>query len=473
MGKLTIRTLQALKPDQHGKKISDGESLWGRVRVTATGISVSFYLRDASTGKARDISCGSWPATSLAKIRANCDEARRIAKQGLNPSVQKKIDRQKQREAEIERLAEIERQASDNLTLQQMFEAWIQDGVRRAGDNAELKRSFKADVLPKVGVKLVREISEADIRAVLKALVERGVNRAAVVMRNDLTQMFAWAEKRQPWRKLLANGNPMDLIEIDRIVPAGFDINRARDRILKDTEIQELQEIFAGMQQAYDSAPNKRVAVQPVERTTQLAVWIMLSTMCRVGEMSMAKWEDLDFETKEWRIPRENVKGNISELTIYLSEFVLDKFRQLHDITGESDWCFPARNKPGHICVKSISKQIGDRQSRFKQSPENGPRKPLAHRRSDDSLVLGSGKYGAWTPHDLRRTGATMMQTLAISPDIIDRCQNHMVGGSKVRRAYQHHDYRTEKQDAWERLGERLSLLLNPPANVKLLPQSA
>lgn len=69
----------------------------------------------------------------------------------------------------------------------------------------------------------------------------------------------------------------------------------------------------------------------------------------------------------------------------------------------------------------------------------------LKNRRSDDALVLAGGKDGAWTPHDLRRTGATMMQALGISLELIDRCQNH-VPGSKVRRHYMLHDYADEKR---------------------------
>jgi integrase len=354
-----------------------------------------------------------------------------------------------------------------------MFDAWLKDGVRRKDGNAELQRSFRANVLPKLGRRLVKDITEGDLQRVLRAMVERGVNRAAVVLRNDLMQMFVWAEKRQPWRKLLVDGNPMSLIEIEKIVAPSFDLNKARDRILSEVEIQELQDIFSRMHSEYEAAPNKRVASQPVERTTQIAVWIMLSTMCRVGEMSMARWEHVDLNTAEWRIPRENVKGNVAELKVYLSGFAVEKFRQLHSLTGHSEWCFPARNKAGHICVKSISKQIGDRQTRFKKANDGTLRKPLAHRKNDDTLVLAEGKYGAWTPHDLRRTGATMMQALGVSPDVIDRCQNHVLAGSKVRRAYQHHDYRDEKRHAWRVLGERLSLLLDPPSNVKVLLQQA
>ena len=86
--------------------------------------------------------------------------------------------------------------------------------------------------------------------------------------------------------------------------------------------------------------------------------------------------------------------------------------------------CTPARRD--RCSPRAISKQVGDRQIRFKSAQE------LGHRRNDNSLVLADGANGAWTPHDLRRTAATMMQGLRVSPDVIDRCQNHVLPGSKV-----------------------------------------
>ena len=79
-----------------------------------------------------------------------------------------------------------------------------------------------------------------------------------------------------------------------------------------------------------------------------------------------------------------------------------------------------------------------------------------------DAYFSGSSKgtKGEWTPHDLRRTGATMMQELGVTLEIIDRCQNHLLGGSKVRRHYLHHDYAKEKTEAWRLLGEKLELIL-------------
>lgn len=107
-------------------------------------------------------------------------------------------------------------------------------------------------------------------------------------------------------------------------------------------------------------------------------------------------------------------------------------------------------------------KLIGDRQCMFKDRS-----KPLAGRHHDDSLVLAKGVNGEWTPHDMRRTGAAMMQALGVPLDIIDCCQNHLLGGSKVRRHYLLHDYAEKKRQACETLGKELQLILTTRANTK------
>jgi hypothetical protein len=53
-----------------------------------------------------------------------------------------------------------------------------------------------------------------------------------------------------------------------------------------------------------------------------------------------------------------------------------------------------------------------------------------------------------------------MMQALGVDPHVIDRCQNHVLPGSKVRRHYLHHDYAEEKRQAWRLLGQRLEMIL-------------
>jgi integrase len=410
---------------------------------------------------------------SLADAKSMAARIRALARESIDYQVQRNQMLQAEADARAEEQAAEEarrtKEQTENLTVRDLFTAWIADGVQRKDDNAELQRSFDKDVLPEIGGKAIRSVTEHDLRALLRKMVDRGVNRLTVLTSSNIKQMFLWAEKRQPWRKLLSEGNPVQLIEIEKIVSPKYDLSNERDRILSGSDISELRSKLNAMHIEYSKAENKRTAERPLERTTELAIWVMLSTICRVGELSMARWEHVDFDKSEWFIPRENTKGSIgnqSDLMVYLSQFASDQFRLLHKVTGHSEWCFPASNTDGHVCVKSMSKQIGDRQAMFKKDKDGTPRLPMKNRRHDNSLVLGDGKNGAWTPHDLRRTGATLMQSLGVPLDIIDRCQNHVLSGSKVRRHYLHHDYADEKRDAWARLGERLSLTLNPSANV-------
>ncbi len=69
---------------------------------------------------------------------------------------------------------------------------------------------------------------------------------------------------------------------------------------------------------------------------------------------------------------------------------------------------------------------------------------------------------GDWTPHDLRRTGATFMQSLGVGPGIIERVLNH-TEPNKLKRTYQTYAYGKEMREAWRLLGDKLALLV--PAN--------
>ncbi len=490
--KLTATKIDKYKPTTADENLTDGNGLYIRFRKGQTGSISRRWMYTYKVGTSSQyVSLGDHEAPlsdfeiNLYQLAPNArltlENARKIAiemtarrKRGVMPKefieieaarYQQQIDLEAQQAKEGEEAqALLEKQlAAENRTVQELFDAWVENGVRRKDGNAEISRSFNANVLPLIGAIAVKQLTEHDLRSVLRALVARGVNRTAVLVCSDLTQMFAWAEQRKPWRQLLIDGNPMALIDIEKIVSPDYDMDNICERRLSPDEIRELRQILESMEEQYANAPNKRVASQPLEVETQCAIWIMLSTLCRVGELSMARWEHVNLQTGHWFIPKRNVKNCVGDLDVYLSPFALRAFTRLHQHTGHSNWCFPANNTKAdtHVCVKSKTKQIGDRQAMFKVNADGTPRKALKGRRRDNSLVLAGGKNGCWTPHDLRRTGATIMQGLGITMDIIDRCQNHVLPGSKTRRHYLHHEYEQETRVAWHLLGERLQSILD------------
>ena len=451
---LTDRAVKTAKPVGKERLIADGGGLF--LRVLPTGFK-SWLLVYGVNGKRKKLTLGSASDLTLAKARETAAHERARIAAGGDPRValmEREAEQAAKRDALI--AAEIQRKR-DASTLRDMFDAWLADGVQRADDNAELRRTFDKDILPRLGNMPVRAVTDAELRDALRKIGRsRGRGRTAERMLSETRQMYRWAIKRQPWKALLSEGNPAELVETKQVVPKGYEAV-VRERILRPTEIRELRDIFTATQEQYDTAENRRSAHRPMQRATQLALWLCLGTACRIGELLMAKWEHVDLEAGSWFVPRENTKTRV-DWQVFLSDFALRQFKELHGLTGEGDdkneWCFPARHKEGHIDVKTVSKQVGDRQMRFKN------RKMLKNRRNDDSLVLSNGEIGEWTPHDLRRTAATMMQALGVSLDVIDRCQNHVMPGSKVRRHYMHHDYAEEKRAAWRELGLHVDAIL-------------
>ena len=451
---LTDREVKTSRATDKERLIADGGGLFLRIRPTGRKAWMFVY---SFGGERRKLSFGNAADVSLASAREAAARERANVAAGADPQVASQA-RAMEQEAERERLkAQAVRQQQEAATLRQMFETWMADGVQRADSNAELRRTFEKDILRPLGERPVRTVTDSDLRDALRKVGRsRKRGRTAERMLSELRQMFRWSIKRQPWKALLPDGNPAELIETKQVVPTGYE-PVVRDRVLSPAEIRELRDLYTSTTAAYEASVDRRTADRPLQIESQLALWICLGTACRIGELLKARWEDVDLKRKTWRVPKENTKTGI-EWHVYLSEFSVRAFTALHGLTGSADskspWCFPARQTDGHVDLKTISKQVGDRQMKFKN------RKPLKNRRNDNSLVLSRGKNGEWTPHDLRRTAATMMQALGISLDVIDRCQNHVLPGSKVRRHYLHHDYADEKREAWAKLGGRLESIL-------------
>ncbi|ARU32922.1 hypothetical protein CAP31_09180 [Sulfuriferula sp. AH1] len=411
---LTDRQIQHAKTDRADLFLNDGKCLYLRVRLS--GSKTWLYRYKATDNKTQWFDLGLYPGLSLNDARLKAAEQKVKRKDGIDP-VREKKDEAKRKAAEM-----ATQQA--RMTVLDLFEGWEKRELKNRKDKgAEVRRSFEKDVLPALGALPAEEVTRSMVVAVLDSVVERGAPIVARNLLGDIRQMFGYAIER-------------DIVEQDptsRLKRDSFGKKVERDRILSEMEIKGL--------------PHKLKTARMTESSTA-AVWVMLSTCCRVGEISQAKWQDVDQNSGMWRIPPENSK-NAKEHTIYLSPFAARQFEVLKALAVKSPWVLPARWTDQHVCVKSLAKQIGDRQ--------RGDKPPMKCRSLNiNALVFPGGK---WTPHDLRRTGATMMGILGTRPDVIEKCLNH-VEQNKLLRIYQRQKLEAEQAEAWRLLGERLELLL-------------
>lgn len=228
MKKITNRELEALTAADGGRILREDGGIVGRVRAGTRGLTVSFRYEYKLDGSKRDHALGSWPKKSLANIRAERDRVRVTAAEGIDPTAAKKAARIEKQKAIAATLAEAERDRVQVLTVQDLFDLWIVEGINRKDGNKEVARMFRRDILSHIGTTPLRGLTESALRAVLRAAISAGTVSKAAHMLLGIKQMLAWAEKRQPWRGLLIDGNPADLISEDSILPPDYEEERTR-----------------------------------------------------------------------------------------------------------------------------------------------------------------------------------------------------------------------------------------------------
>ncbi len=418
---LTDREVRLAKPTAKEYLLSDGSGLHLRVRPNGAKDWLFVYT---FSEKRRKMGLGSLGAVSLATVRQEANKIRAAVATGIDPQLQR---RQLEEEQNALR-AELEA-ARTRMTIIELFERWERaELVERKDKGAEVRRMFAKDVFPDIGDMAAEDVRKGHVMAIIDTVKQRGVSRMARVIFSLVRQMMLFAVDRE-----LIESDPTSAIRKSKAV--GKDAER--DRVLSEDEIQLLCD---------------KLAESGLTDHVKAAIWIMLSTCCRVGELSKAKWKDVDLEQRRWRIPPEVAK-NESEHIIALSDFAASQFQILKQYQTSMTWVYPSRNGDKHLDEKTITKQIRDRQRTER----------LKGRAKPSCILLLPG--GQWTSHDLRRSGATLMGELGVAGDVIERCLNH-VEQNKIKRTYQRQRIEQAKADAWQLLGERLALLVTKQENV-------
>lgn len=225
-----------------------------------------------------------------------------------------------------------------NIFVNELFERWFDtDLVNRKDKRSEARRMMLKDVIPFVGDLNIKKVQKSHIFEIIDELLKHGVNCMAKVVLSLIRQMFRFAVAR-------------DLLQVDptasisKVSIGGSNIERYR--ILSEDEIRELAE---------------KLPEANMKETSIIAIWIAMATCCRIGEVLRARWLYINLEKRIWTIPAEHSK-NEKEHTLFLSNFAFSQFQKFYSITGNSEWCFPTKRNNSHICPKTATKQVGDRQ---------------------------------------------------------------------------------------------------------------
>ena len=290
-------------------------------------------------------------------------------------------------------------------SIRRLVEEYIEKYAKpRKRSWKEDERILNKDVLPRWGKRKAQDITRRDIILLLDEIVDRGASIQSNRTLAAIRKMYSFAMGRG-----ILDSSPCVAI------PNPSKENR-RDRVLKEDEIKILW---------------NRLDTAKMEKTSALAIKLQLVTAQRKGEAAGAEWKDFDLKNGWWTIPAEKAKNGFPH-RVPLSLLAMEILRELKERTGESQWLFPSPRDGQHIAETSIDHAVRINAEYFE----------IEH----------------FTPHDLRRTAASMMTASGIQRLTVSKILNHVESG--VTAVYDRHSYDKEKRQALEAWGRKLELIL-------------
>ncbi|WP_210531245.1 tyrosine-type recombinase/integrase, partial [Pantoea ananatis] len=151
-------------------------------------------------------------------------------------------------------------------------------------------------------------------------------------------------------------------------------------------------------------------------QTRCLIEWQLL-TMTRPAEAAMTRWDEINFDTKEWRIPAGRMKMK-REHVIPLSEQALGVLDVMKPISQHRDFVFPGYRNP--------------------LEPMNSQTANMALKRMGFKDLL--------VAHGMRSIASTVLNEHEFSPDVIESALAH-IDTNEVRRAYNRAQYLEQRRE--------------------------
>ena len=301
--------------DEHGLRLRVYQS---RKRKS---ISRQWIWRGTVNGVRRDAGLGGFPYVTLAEARQTAFEYRKIARAGGDPLALKR--------------------QPDVPTFAEAVETVI--GIHREGwkDAGKSEKQWRASLrnyaMRRLGRKRVDEINTADVMAVLIPHWHTK-NETMRRVRQRIGAVMKWA---------VAQGYRDDN-------PAGDAITAA---LPKNSSMRRHQRALPFGE--VGDALNK-VKWSGAYRPTVLAFELLVLTACRSGEVRLATWDEIDFDTATWTVPANRMKSK-RDHRVPLSGRALEILQEAHDFTDISGLVFPSP-RGGSVSENTLSKLLRELQ---------------------------------------------------------------------------------------------------------------
>lgn len=420
----SIRDLE-IKPSEYAVREADGFA----VRVRPSGRKIFQFLYDFN-GKRVRLGLGDYPTTPLPAARAKFREARNLLAEGRNPATvwaESAQIEEAERARELDRIAEeaeAREAAGRRVTVADFVKVYVDQYAKpRKKTWAEDERLLQREVVQAIGNRKLDEIKRADvvalmesIKARLRAKVEAGGRRDITgVLANRvcavLSKMFAYALEIGH-----VEHNPAISIRSAKVRET------SSERALSMDEVKWVWSTLSGDLQGL-----------PFGRDVADVLLMMLATGQRKAEILALRYDAIDADgVARWA---GKMMKNGRPHSIPLPQLAMQIIER-RKLSARGEFVFPG--------LRRGAKTMGA------QTPNHATWDWFTGRHETVTVP----PMAEWTPHDLRRTVATQLATMAVSRVVIDRILAHVDGS--IAGVYDRHSYMTEMRNALESWNERI-----------------
>ena len=379
--RLTDARIRASRPGASIRKLSDGKGMYLAVKTNGAKL---WRLKYRHGGKERVYSIGAFPEVGLADARGARDQAREWLRQGKDPVIERRV-------------VKANASTQQATTFRVIAEEWLARQHFSIRHLAAQRTRLDRDLLPHLGGLPVAEITTALVLEALRRVERRGTLETAAKCRRLVSQIFRFAVQTAR-----AESDPAALLT------GALKSPDTKHRATIPPE--EMPHLF------------KVLDVIPAEINTKLALYWLILTAARTGEMRYATWGEIRGE--RWRIPAERMKMKL-EHVVPLSQQALAVLKRAHDLRtgpGPDSLLFPGFTRHGGLSENALL-----------------------------ALLARAGYFGRQTAHGFRASFSTWAhETHEADPDVIEACLAHVKEG--VRGVYNRSTYlsrRLELLQAW------------------------
>ncbi|HWA00380.1 MAG TPA: tyrosine-type recombinase/integrase [Caulobacterales bacterium] len=404
------------------------------LRVSAAGAKTWYLAYSKPNDQRAWLKLGRYPEVALGGetgARQRARDARAKVGDGRDPVAEKKALAASQTVTEL-----VENYLARRVAGRRSFE----EIARRLRKNVSGRNADGAALEDRssgcIGDVKLADLHRRDITKAIDAVKDRGAAVEANRVFEDVRAMVRWARGRGDLDENIVEGmaRPTETKE--------------RDRVLSPDEIATM----------WRSLPDAEM-----RESTRRVIRLCLVTAQRVGEVAGMTRAEFDLDRALWTIPPDRSK-NGREHVVPLSDTAVAILRdQLANVEALCErkrrepppFVFPGPGGRAAMTGAAVAKAV----------------KREEKAEGDAKKIMG---VTPWTPHDLRRTAATGMEELGISPFIVGHVLNHASAtkATVTSRVYARYDYAKEKREALDLWAGRLAGIVKGGAEIVSLKRA-